>query len=487
MNKKTIFYGIIVSTLMSLIIFFLGYNYDTYKNAPKELYQVYLDGKAVGVINNEEALYSLIDKEQENLKTDFKVNKIYPPNNLEITKVLTYKEKVNEVKDVYDKIKDTESFTIKGYEVKIDRESEEEQDITFNILNKDDLKTAIDTVVKTFVDEETYESYLKGTQETDFDEGTILEKVNIGEEITVKEKYISTDDKIYKTPKELSRYILFGTDKVTNTYTVKSGDTIKSIANASRLNVKEFLLVNPNLVGENALLFPGQVVNVDLVKPLVTIILETTETGYQEIAYETQVKYDNNMTYGMTVVEQEGVKGVNKVTFRKEIKNGLITNAIAINTEEISPAVNEIVIKGGYNVIYVGDSTYWAWPTLKPYVITSEWGWREEGWHAGVDISGTGYGSPIFSIQNGTVTDKGYSASMGYFVYVDHHNDYISAYLHLAQPSHLNVGDTVEKGQIVGGMGSTGRSTGTHLHLGVFYGGEPVPQKNDIDPLELYR
>ena len=485
MNKKTIFYGIMFSVFMSLLIFFVGYNYNTYKSSPQELYQVYLDGKVVGVINNETDLYNLIDKEQESLKTDFNVNKIYPPNSLEVTKIVTYNDKINEVKDVYEKIKDTEPFTVKGYEVKIDKPDTEE-DITFYVLNKSDLDDAINTAVKTFVNEETYEAYLNGTQETDFEEGTIVEKVSISENITIKEKYISTKEKIYATVDDISRYILFGTDNVTDTYIVQSGDTIKSIANSSSLNVNEFLIVNPKLIGENTLLFPGQVVNVGLINPVITIIVESTVTEYQEIPYESQVKYDKNMAYGMTVVEQAGVKGNSKVTFRKEIKNGLVTNAVKMSEEIITPAVTEIVTKGGYNIIYVGDSTYWAWPTITPYVITSERGWRWGRWHAGIDIAGTGYGSPIFAIQNGTVWDAGYSSSMGNYVYVDHHNDYISVYMHLAEAAYVSTGEEVTKGQIVGAMGSTGNSTGVHLHLGVYYGGTPRDAVNDINPLDLY-
>lgn len=487
MNKKSVFWGLLISTFMSVLLFFMGLSFERLANSPRELYQVYIDGKIVGIITNEDELYNLIDKEQETLKEDYNVDKIYPPSNLEISKVFTYKSDVVKAEDIYEQIKDKEPFTVKGYEVTIDKVSEEEKDITLYILKKEHLDEAINSTVKMFVNEETYEAYLNGTQETEFEVGTLLEKVSIEEKITVKESYISTEEKIYTTAEDLNRFILFGTDKVSGTYTIKSGDTIKSVAEAHRLNVIEFLIVNPEIKGENALLFPGQIVNIGLIDPIITVVTEQTTIENQEIDFETQVKYDNNMAYGTTTVEQAGEKGINKVTFRIETKNGETTNALRISSEEIKPAVDEIIVKGGFNVVYVGDSTYWAWPTLKPFVITSVREWRWGSWHAGIDISGTGHGSPIFSIQNGVAYSVGLNhPSMGNYIYINHNNGYISIYMHLADVF-VSQGQTVSKGDTIGTMGNTGRSTGTHLHFAVYYGDRPIDTVNDIDPLTLYQ
>ena len=495
MNKKSIYYGILFSLFMSSLIFFMGYTYDRLKNTPKELYQVYLDGKVVGIINNDNELYDLIDKEQEALKTDFKVDKIYPPNSLEVSKIVTYKDETVPVKDIYEKIKNVEPFTVKGYEVIIEKEAEqtseetetEKETLVINILDKEIFNTAINSVVRVFVDENTYQAYLNGTQETEFEEGTILEKVSIEEKIKIREKYISTEEKLYTNVEDLSRYILFGAEETGETYTIKSGDTIKSVAMSNRLNIAELLIVNPDIKGESTLLFPGQVVNVGLINPLITVVTESTVVENQEIKYETQVEYDTNMSYGMTKVKQAGVTGLSKVTYRKETKNGFNTSVVKIKDEELAPAVEEIIIKGGHNVVYVGDSTYWAWPTLKPYVITSLREWRWGRWHAAIDISGTGHGSPIFTIQNGTVDKMGYGHStMGNYIYINHHNGYFSSYLHLSEIFVSN-GQTVNKGDIIGTMGNTGESTGTHLHFGVFYTeSDPRDGVNDIDPLSLY-
>lgn len=486
MNKKSIYYGILFSLFMSALVFFMGYTYDRLKNSPKEVYQVYLDGKVVGVINNENDLYNLIDKEQKTLKNDYNVDKIYPPNNLEVAKVVTFKDEIIPVKDLYEKIKDTEPFTIKGYEVAINK-GEDKDKIILHVLNKKDFDDAINSIIRMFVNEETYESYLNGTQERDFEEGTILEKVNLDEKITIKETFISTKEKIYTTLEEISRFLLFGTDEATGTYTIKSGDTIKSVANNHKLNSKEFLIVNPEIKSENTLLFPGQIVNIGYINPVVTVVTESTVIENQSVAYNTQIKYDTNMTYGTTKVEQAGSKGLIKVKFRVLSKNGYETGVVKTNEEKIIPAIDEIIVKGGHKPFYVGESTYWAWPTLSGYRLTSYWGWRTDvgapEFHKGIDVSGPPHGSPIFSIQSGTVVkveNGGWNYGGGNTVTIDHNNGYTSTYMHLSEII-VKKGDTISKGDILGLMGNTGRSTGTHLHLEINY------NDANIDPLSLYR
>ena len=80
----------------------------------------------------------------------------------------------------------------------------------------------------------------------------------------------------------------------------------------------------------------------------------------------------------------------------------------------------------------------------------------------------------------GTVTHSGYSGSSGNWVQIAHANGVSTVYKHLKRRSALRVGDTVEAGDLVGYVGSTGIASGNHLHFGVLLNGEPV------DPLSGY-
>lgn len=490
MSRKSIYWGFLFSIILSGLIFILGSDRKTFTNYPVTVYQVYLNGESVGVIENEEKLYDLINKEQQSLKNEFNVSKIYAPIGLETTKLVTYEGAVDTVEDVYDKIKDVEPFSVKGYEITIAHSEDNIEKI--NVLKKEDFDLAIESTIKAFVDDETYEKYLNNTQEEIVTTGETLENVSIKENITVKEKYLSTDDKIYKDANELSRYLLFGTDKTQEVHTVEAGQTIKEIASEYELNVKEFLIVNPDIVSETALLYPGQKVNIGLVSPVVSVVVETNLISDVEIAYQTDIEYDDKIVIGRKFTKQVGQNGMSRVQYYTETINGTPTQVIPMNKEILTPAVNEIVVLGGLSTQNIGNTGSWRWPTIRPYVITSYFGWRTDpfdgtrAFHRGIDISGTGYGSPIYASQDGYISSIGYRSDMGNYIDITHtgtsgmSGDIKTVYMHMSGfADDMRDGRKVSKGEIIGYMGSTGASTGTHLDFRIVVNGEY------LDPLSL--
>ena len=484
MNSKSIIMTILI-TLMGGLVLFISNMSDQILVRANTKYQVYLQGEKIGLIDDDTALYDLIDASQTSIKKEYDVDNIYPPEGLELVSVNTYNTSINTVEEIYDKIKDMENFTIDGYEITIKTDEESE---SFYILHEEDLETAIDNTIKAFIDEETLEMYRSNSQPEIVDEGEIIKDIYIKENITIKETYIPSDEEIFTNSNDLTRYLLFGTMENQKTYTVMPGDTVIDISNKNSLNPIEFLIANPDIVSEYQLLFPGTEVNIGLIDPKISVVVERIVTSIQEVAFTTDVEYDEKMTVGTTYTKQQGINGENKATFQIESINGEDTSATRISSETIKPAVDAIIVKGGLSINYAGDSEYWAWPTIQPYVITSRLGWRWGSYHNGVDIAGTGHGSPIYSIQSGVVISMGYNSSMGNYVYIDHQNGYISVYMHLAfHQEGLKKGSTVLKGQQIGGMGTTGRSTGTHLHLSVWVGGYPYSSGAEfINPLDLY-
>ena len=96
--------------------------------------------------------------------------------------------------------------------------------------------------------------------------------------------------------------------------------------------------------------------------------------------------------------------------------------------------------------------------------------------HTGIDFRGE-TGDPIYATAAGTVSAAGWSGGYGRMVEVDHGNGFATRYGHLSQIT-VTVGDRIRVGQEVGRMGSTGRSTGPHLHYETRIDGEAVdPQK----------
>jgi murein DD-endopeptidase MepM/ murein hydrolase activator NlpD len=110
-----------------------------------------------------------------------------------------------------------------------------------------------------------------------------------------------------------------------------------------------------------------------------------------------------------------------------------------------------------------------TWPVDGP--ITSAFGWRWGRMHEGIDI-GVPCGTPIHAAASGTVIYSGWMDGYGNFVVIDHGNGLATAYGH--QSAIYVSGGSVSQGQAIGAVGSTGSSTGCHLHFEVRVNGSPV-------------
>ena len=120
----------------------------------------------------------------------------------------------------------------------------------------------------------------------------------------------------------------------------------------------------------------------------------------------------------------------------------------------------------------------WLMPCSYSY-ISSAYGSRGSGFHNGVDFAAP-QGTPIYATRSGTVTtaaakkdSNGNYISYGNYVVVNHGDGYSSLYAHMVYYV-VNAGDYVNQGQLIGYVGSTGNSSGNHLHLTFFYNGATV-------------
>lgn len=122
--------------------------------------------------------------------------------------------------------------------------------------------------------------------------------------------------------------------------------------------------------------------------------------------------------------------------------------------------------------------TPFAMPVNTPVRFTSGFGGRSDpfgrGWrrHEGQDLAGS-YGAPILATADGVVTYAGWENGYGRLVKIRHDYGIETRYGHLSQ-IRVNVGDRVSRGDRIGDMGNSGRSTGTHLHYEIRIGGEAI-------------
>lgn len=475
--------------LSCAIIMFVNFS-DKFQLSPKNVYKVYLDGKEIGNVKDKNELEEYINEEQKELKEKYNVNKVYVPEGVDIQKCITYKKDVKTAKQINNIIKEKKPFTVEGYKVTIKTNSSEEEDITINVLDKDMFDKAIKSVVEAFVSKEDVKNYENDTQPEIKETGTLIEDIYVDQNINIKHDYISTDEEIFTDEKTLTKYLLFGSLKEDQYYTVEEGDTIESIAYKNKLATEEFLIVNPEFTSSNNILSVGQQVKVGLINPIVDVVVETHNVIDQASQYKTVTQEDASMDYGKEVVVSEGQDGMDRLTTKIKTVNGETTNVVIVSSETLTPSVDKVVKVG--TKIYAGGGTApimsgsWAWPTISQYYISSYFGYRWGKVHEAIDIAGSGEGSPIYAAGSGVVVTSQNKGSLGNHVTIDHGNGYYTLYAHL-HSRNVTVGQTVQRGQQIGTMGHTGFATGTHLHFGLYRNGMPYRDGTPLDPLSLYR
>lgn len=238
------------------------------------------------------------------------------------------------------------------------------------------------------------------------------------------------------------------------THVVSEGETLTSIAERYSLDVSTILWEN-NLT-DNAKLKPGQelrILPIDGVRHQVqrgeTIFTIAKKYGLEEAAAQAIVDYSfnefvNDETFELAVGQYLMIPG--GVPPRTEVKS---TGPVATRRAIITPDAGAVTATGSF-----------VWPAAG--MITQ----RYSFYHKAIDIANRGAG-PILAADSGVVVAVGWDSSgYGNRVLVDHGNGYITLYGHLSVLQVVN-GQRVNRGDVLGQMGSTGRSTGTHLHFEV--------------------
>lgn len=487
MNNKI---KLVLLLTILLIPITLGFT-TKYLTKPHRVYRVYLKGESLGLIKSKDDLNKYIDEKQEEVKKKYKVKKVYAPSELSIIEETTYSNNVLSTESIYNKIANISPFTINGYVVKIngvtknsDKEKSKTKTQKIYVLKKNVFTNSAENTAKSFVSEESFNTYKEDKQEEIKEVGKIIENIYIKNKVTIKKIKVPVDEKIYTDSEELTKYLVFGTTEDSKVYKVKKGDTLEDVAFNNKMSTEELMVANPDITDKNTLLYPGQQLKVGIIKPQLEIVEEDHVVKREQQHYTTETKYNKNKYTDFSETKQKGVNGENIVTQKVQMINGEISNTVTVNKEVIKEPIKEIIIKGtkkrpsggggwgtytgpGYGDAVKTKGT-WGWPATCSSV-SSPFGYRWGVLHDGTDIAGCGYGSNIFAAQAGTVVQSSQKFDNGIYVTIDHHNGYYTLYAHLSRKI-VKVGDTVSKGQVIGAMGQTGFATGVHLHFGMWRG-----------------
>lgn len=203
------------------------------------------------------------------------------------------------------------------------------------------------------------------------------------------------------------------------------------------------------------------------------IIIKDKRTERVVLPQTTILNYDETLEKGEEVVEREGVDG----ELLRNSENFFI-NGKVVKTEVLDEVVS---VEPSSEIRRVGDrdeamKPKFGWPSIGR--ITSGFGPRFDGFHRGLDIANY-LGATVRASQRGKVVFAGFSGSYGNVVIIDHKGGYQTRYAHLLKPL-VSVSQIVDKNEAIGLMGSTGNSTGSHVHFEILKNGELIDPEGEL-------
>jgi len=416
----------------------------------RSVLEVSVNDRVIGYVQNDETLSAI----KEKLKNKFK-EKL--GGDVEFVQVI----EATPVKAFGHKIA-TEDELLEGLEAELTCKLKA---VAINIEGKE---------VAVVKDRDTAENVLAQVKQHYIDQtpGELI-KIEVEEKVKLVERYVYPNEII--NSQEATNLILKGSIE-TRTYEVVEGDNLWSISRRENIPLEDLIKANPQLKSENELAI-GDIINLTEVKPLLNVSLVKKVTYQESIPFETQIVKDDSMWTWDQKVKQAGEKGTKEVAAEVLFKNGIKVSEKIIGEKVIKEPVTQIVAKGTKAEVAFRGSGRFIWPVVGQ--ITSPFGKRGKEFHSGIDIAQS-KGTPVYASNSGTVTFAGWSGGYGNLVIINHGGGIETYYAHNSAIT-VSVGQQVEKGQQIAKVGSTGRSTGSHVHFEIRINGSPVNPLNYLN------
>lgn len=298
-----------------------------------------------------------------------------------------------------------------------------------------------------------------------------LEEVGFVEQVEIE--MVETKPEQIAAAEDIVEKLRVGDTKPTE-YVVVAGDCVNCIA--QRFDVSPQIIYDNNNLTEDSILNIGDVLDLTVEKPILSVKTVERQVEMKEVPFDTIIEYDDKARVGVDKVIASGIPGQKLVTFLTTKINGYWAGEEIIDEEILIEPTPQVLRKGTMVVKGEGTGTF-SHPLRGKIRRTSGYGMRWGRLHAGVDYVSSN--KNIYASDNGVVETAGSHTSYGNYVIIDHKNGYKTLYAHLSKIS-TKKGHTVEKGDVIGVMGNTGRSTGTHLHFEIRKNGKTVNPANYI-------
>lgn len=300
--------------------------------------------------------------------------------------------------------------------------------------------------------------------------------IQFAEEIAVVETFIDPSQIV-----EIDEAVAMITkeNEESQIYMVVEGDSPSKIASDHDMKLADLYAMNPELDNGNAIIHIGDPIVVMVPEPELKVETQVEIVYTEPVARETTYVDDPNSYVGNTATVSEGSDGVKEITAVVTKLNGEEIAREITNETVLEEPVAKVVSKGSKPFPVKGATGTYIFP-VSGYRISSNYGYRWGSFHHGVDLA-CSKGTSIKAADGGTVIFAGWkSSSYGYFVEIDHGDGITTRYAHCSSVD-VEVGDKVAQGEHIAKVGSTGKSTGPHLHFEIRFDGESTNPLNYLE------
>jgi len=409
-------------------------------------YEYSYNGRVLGVVKNQEDVIKLLDVVTEQLTKEYNAEvKIDKKLDITFDRVISVNREIDVSEEVLKKLTYMQDMKAKAYGIYVDENREA------IISSKETAKKLLNSIKA---------RYINNAESSKYESVGFAENVEIKEVQTKLGRIQNSEDALKK--------ILTGAVQ-TKVHIVGPGDTFSGVAKKYGIKSGILLESNPSVTPEK--LSIGEEIVLTQAVPLITVQTVEVSTYMEPIAFEKTTENADNMYEGEKSVKVKGVIGEKKVVARIIKNNGMEISKKELKATIIEEPIKEIMLVGTKSLPSLEGSGTYIYP-----VVGARLSQRYSSSHRAIDLA-ISSGSKVRAADGGTVIYAGYSGTYGYLIRINHGGNRVTLYAHSSKLL-VRAGDKVYQGQQIAYSGSTGRSTGPHVHFEVIISGV---QKNPLD------
>ena len=490
-------------------------------------YAISVDGEVVTVVKEKEAAMALVEGVVARIKKEEGSN-IALNETLALEHVNKKSKEISDEKAATEAVNKAISYQVEAYAIQVDGEEKvvvESKEVATRLLEEIATRQLPETKKATLTlegnqkieqvssanttDDDTHSSQLEDKNELLQIDGMsekpqVVERVRVGSVDELPQTKEGQEEKSYvqrqldafdfnemitlctvyseasqiATEAEALDILLSNTEEVVE-YEMKEGDNIWDIAMAHDTTMEHILEINPQIEDETCMQI-GEVIKLEVPDPIISLAMTETVTYKEMIPMEIKYEASDTLYKDETKVKVEGADGKKEMTVLYKTINGKEVSRETLKEKVLEESVTKVILYGtkAKPKNGAGDS---ARPTAGLFMhplsgrgrVSSGYGYRGSQYHRGIDLAASA-GTPIYAAAAGKVIYASYnSGGYGKMVIIDHGNGYKTYYAHNSS-IYVRTGDWVAKGENIAGVGSTGNSTGNHLHFEIRKNGTPI-------------